>query len=125
MREATLNETMNVQEDVVEEVVRGIVIPTLWDNAGNPLRLSILTADEGEYAVSPRGMGRRLFAFLAEEVKARIERRLGSDHEEVVRVLSFTVVQRSRGEVEALPTQPVGHSTAADGTEDSGEWGAA
>jgi hypothetical protein len=120
-----LNETMNVQVDAVEEVVRGIVIPTLWDNAGNPLRLSILTADEGEYAVSPRGMGRRLFAFLAEEVKARIERRLGSDHEEVVRVLSFTVVQRSRGEVEALPTQPAGHSPAADGTEDSGDWGAA
>jgi hypothetical protein len=75
-----------------EIVVQGIVVPTLWDSVGNPLRVSILTADEGEYRVVPRGMGRRLLSFVTEEIRARVVDQ-GEGDGDVVKVISFTVVR--------------------------------
>ena len=100
------NERVGTVEPVTEEVVRGIVIPTLWDKQGNPLRVSILTADEGEFPVSPRGLGRRLFSFLTEEVKVRGTAEEGDSGSRLFRVLSFTVIQNGPGEApDAVPVR--------------------
>jgi hypothetical protein len=84
---------MSPTEITGETVVRGIVIPIAWDRFGQPLRVAILTPDEGEYPVAPRGLGRRLFRFVREEIKARIALEQGAEGEEQVRVLSFTIVR--------------------------------
>jgi hypothetical protein len=78
-----------------ETKVRGIVVPTAWDRFGSPLRVAILTRDEGEYPVSPRGLGRRLFRCLREEISARVVVEQDPDGGEVARVVSFTLVRRS------------------------------
>lgn len=53
-------------------VVRGLVVSVSWDPVGNPLRVAILTASEGEYLISPEGLGERLFECVRQEVEARI-----------------------------------------------------
>jgi len=78
--------------------VRGIVVPTAWDRFGNPLRVAILTPDEGEYPVAPRGLGRRLFRCLREEINARVVVEQDPDGGEVARIISFTLVGRSFGD---------------------------
>jgi hypothetical protein len=92
------------------EVVRGIVVPTVWDRAGNPLRVSILTADEGEYPVSPRGLGRRLFAFLTEEVRARVVVETDPSGNTMTRVVSFTVVKQNGNDFEPVVDVPPSRS---------------
>jgi hypothetical protein len=87
-----------------EIVIQGIVVPTLWDALGNPLRVSILTADEGEYEVVPRGMGRRLIAFVTEEIKARVVAQEDVEGD-VVKVVSFTVVRRAPGRTATIPVR--------------------
>ncbi len=90
-----------------ETKVRGIVVPTAWDRFGNPLRVAILTRDEGEYPVAPRGLGRRLFRCLREEVSARIVVEQDPDGGEVARVISFTLVRRSSRDDDASDTAPL------------------
>jgi hypothetical protein len=84
------NHRAHGDDDPVQVVVRGTVIPIAWDFVGNPLGVAILTADEGEYKISPRGLGRRLFRCLTEEVVARIVPRSDRDGEPIADVVSFT-----------------------------------
>jgi hypothetical protein len=49
-------------------VLRGLVSPLEWDDEGRPLRLALLTADEGEYEVRLEGAGLLLLDLLREEV---------------------------------------------------------
>ena len=80
--------------------VQGIVVPVLWDPVGNPLRVAILPVDEGEYPIAPRGLGRRLFRCLREEVRARLVLDPDLDDGGDASVASFTVVQRcDEGEI--------------------------
>jgi hypothetical protein len=81
----------SIEAMATETVVQGIVVPTVWDSTGNPLRVSILTEDEGEYRVIPRGMGRRLVSYVTEEIRARVVAQ-GDGDEDVVKVVSFTIV---------------------------------
>lgn len=74
-----------------EVVVRGLVVAVSWDSVGNPLRLAILTASEGEYSVSPEGLGESLFACVRQEVEARI---VIADDGEPVTLVEYTVVDR-------------------------------
>jgi hypothetical protein len=90
-----------------ETKVRGIVVPTAWDRFGNPLRVAILTRDEGEYPVAPRGLGRRLFRCLREEISARVVVEPDPDGGEVVRIVSFTLVGRSFGDDDPAGDPPV------------------
>jgi len=80
-----------------EMVVRGIVVPVSWDAVGNPLRVAILTSDEGEYQVAPSGLGRRLFSFLRQEIKARVLVPVDDDGRPV-KLVSFTLVNRRVGD---------------------------
>ncbi len=86
---------MNSGHSETEVVVRGIVVPVSWDVVGNPLGVAILTTDEGEYRIAPRGLGRRLFGYLREEVRARLVLRCESAGETVATIVSFTVVERN------------------------------
>lgn len=87
---------MDTTPNTDQVVIRGIVVPVEWDAIGNPLRVAILTADEGEYRVAPSGLGRRLFGFLRQEVKARVAvAEPAGDHP--VRLVSFTLVSNHSG----------------------------
>ena len=83
---------MEMMDEPQQIVVRGIVVPMAWDVAGNPLGVAVLTADEGEYRIAPRGLGRRLFDCLTEEVVARIVPRRDLMGESISEVVSFTRV---------------------------------
>ena len=93
-----------------ELVVRGLVVAVSWDSEGNPLRLAILTASEGEYLISPSGLGERLFECVRQEVEARIV--AAGEEGEPVALAGFTVVDQhvddrnrvgSSGLVEIVP----------------------
>lgn len=75
-----------------EMVVRGLVVAVSWDSAGHPLRLAILTASEGEYLVSPEGLGERLFECVRQEVEARIL--AAGEDEEFVTLVEYRVIDR-------------------------------
>jgi hypothetical protein len=93
-----------------EMVVRGLVVAVSWDSEGNPLRLAILTASEGEYTISPDGLGERLFECVRQEVEARIVG-AGEDGEPVAlvefRAIDQHVDDRSRvGPSDAVEIPP-------------------
>lgn len=75
-----------------EIVVRGLVVAVSWDSVGNPLRLAILTASEGEYLISPEGLGERLFECVRQEVEARIL--AAGEDGELVALVEYRVIDR-------------------------------
>lgn len=84
-----------------ELILRGIVVPTDWDGDGVVRRVSILTSDEGEYDVVPRGAGARLATHLRCEVLARAVHAGPGASSREVRITSFAVLEwDDRGEDE-------------------------
>ncbi len=83
---------MNSNEQSDYEVVRGIVLPTVWGAMGEPRLVAILTADEGEYNVAPTLAGVELLSHLKEEVEARILAKTGEWNRSTVTVVSFEVI---------------------------------
>jgi len=77
------------------EVVRGIVLPTVWSAMGEPRQVAILTPDEGEYNVAPVLAGEALLSHLREEVEARIVVKADRREGKAITVVSFTVVGAS------------------------------
>lgn len=105
---------MSTRFDGAEVVVRGIVVPVSWDGVGNPLRVAILTSDEGEYQVAPSGLGRRLFSFLRQEIKARVLVPADDDGRPV-KLVSFTLVNRR------IFDEPVAELPPPDGIPSGGD----
>jgi len=50
--------------------IRGVVIPTAWDNQGNVTGIAISSHDENEYQVDPKGKGPELLLHIRKEVEA-------------------------------------------------------
>lgn len=50
--------------------IRGVVIPTAWDDQGNVKGIAISSHDENEYQVDPRGKGPELLLHIRKEVEA-------------------------------------------------------
>ena len=50
--------------------IRGVVIPTAWDDQGNVTGIAISSHDENEYQVDPKGKGPELLSHIRKEVEA-------------------------------------------------------
>ena len=50
--------------------IKGIIIPSSWDEDGNIKEVSLHTSDEKEYRVEYGGVGKELLAHIHHEVEA-------------------------------------------------------
>lgn len=50
--------------------IRGVVIPTAWDEQGNVTGIAISSHDENEYQVDSKGKGPELLQHIRKEVEA-------------------------------------------------------
>ncbi len=50
--------------------IRGVIIPTAWDEQGNVTGIAISSHDENEYQVDPKGKGPELLLHIRKEVEA-------------------------------------------------------
>jgi hypothetical protein len=50
--------------------IRGVVIPTAWDDQGNVTGIAISSHDENEYQVDRKGKGPELLLHIRKEVEA-------------------------------------------------------
>jgi hypothetical protein len=50
--------------------IRGVVIPTAWDDQGNVTGIAISSHDENEYQVDHKGKGPELLLHIRKEVEA-------------------------------------------------------
>jgi hypothetical protein len=51
-------------------LIKGIVVPVDWDQAGEVQKIGVLTDDEGEYEVEPDGICDQLMIHLRSEILA-------------------------------------------------------
>jgi len=70
--------------------IRGVVIPTAWDDQGNVTGIALSSHDENEYQVDSKGKGPELLLHIRKEVEAT-----GTVREEegkkIVRIRKYTV----------------------------------
>jgi hypothetical protein len=50
--------------------IRGVIVPTAWDDHGNVTGIAISSHDENEYQVDPKGKGPELLLHIRKEVEA-------------------------------------------------------
>jgi len=70
--------------------IRGVVIPTAWDNQGNVTGIAISSHDENEYQVDPKGKGPELLLHIRKEVEAAGVVR-EEEGKKIVRIRKFMV----------------------------------
>ena len=70
--------------------IRGVVIPTSWDDQGNVTGVAISSHDENEYQVDPKGKGPELLLHIRKEVEATGVVR-DEEGKKVVRIRKYTV----------------------------------
>ena len=85
-------------------MVKGVVVPTDWDEHGNVVALAISSNDEKEYMVDKKGKGKELLGLIRKEVEVRgvISE---EDDREVIRVSRYTLVERPEPE-ESFSNKP-------------------
>ena len=70
--------------------IRGVVIPTAWDEQGNVTGIAISSHDENEYQVDPKGKGPELLSHIRKEVEAAGVVR-EEEGKKMVRIRKYTV----------------------------------
>lgn len=70
--------------------IRGVVIPTAWDDQGNVTGIAISSHDENEYQVDPKGKGPELLLHIRKEVEASGVVR-EEEGKKIVRIRKYTV----------------------------------
>jgi hypothetical protein len=70
--------------------IRGVVIPTAWDDQGNVTGIAISSHDENEYQVDPKGKGPELLLHIRKEVEAAGVVR-EEEGKKTVRIRKYTV----------------------------------
>jgi hypothetical protein len=84
--------------------IRGIIIPTAWDDQGNVTGIAISSHDENEYQVDHKGKGPELLLHIRKEVEvAGVVRE--DEGKKIVRIRKYTV----REEIETANIDPVGN----------------
>jgi 5S rRNA maturation endonuclease (ribonuclease M5) len=73
--------------------VRGLIIPTDWDDQGNVTGLTISTSLEEEYRIEPDRRGEELLAFVRERVKASGKIKLDAQGAKVMMVDSYQILE--------------------------------
>jgi hypothetical protein len=83
-------------------VVKGVVIPTDWDEHGNVVALAISSNDEKEYIVDNKGKGKELLGLIRKEVEVRgvITE---EDQRKIIKVRKYTLAEHSEPE-ESFPS---------------------
>jgi hypothetical protein len=72
--------------------IRGVVIPTAWDDQGNVTGIAISSHDENEYHVDPKGKGPELLLHIHKEVEAAGVVR-EEEGKKIVRIRKYTVME--------------------------------
>ena len=70
--------------------IRGVVIPTAWDDQGNVTGIAISSHDENEYQVDPKGKGPELLLHIRKEVEAAGVVR-EEEGKKIVRIRKYTI----------------------------------
>jgi hypothetical protein len=70
--------------------IRGVVIPTAWDDHGNVTGIAISSHDENEYQVDHKGKGSELLLHIRKEVEAAGVVR-EEEGRKIVRIRKYTV----------------------------------
>jgi hypothetical protein len=70
--------------------IRGVVIPTAWDDQGNVTGIAISSHDENEYQVDRKGKGPELLLHIRKEVEAAGVVR-EEEGKKIVRLRKYTV----------------------------------
>lgn len=70
--------------------IRGVIVPTAWDDQGNVTGIAISSHDENEYQVDPKGKGSELLPHIRKEVDAAGVVR-EEEGKKIVRVRKYTV----------------------------------
>jgi 5S rRNA maturation endonuclease (ribonuclease M5) len=78
-------------------VVKGVIIPTDWDEHGNVIALAISSNDEKEYMVDKKGKGKELLGLIRKEVEVRgvITE---EDQKKIIRVTKYSLAEHSEPE---------------------------
>ena len=81
--------------------VKGVVVPTEWDDYGNVVALAISSNDEKEYIVDKKGKGRELLSLIRKEVEVTgvITE---EDQKKIIRVSKYRLAEHADPE-ESLP----------------------
>ena len=85
-------------------VVKGVIIPTDWDEHGNVVALAISSNDEKEYTVDKKGKGKELLGLIRKEVEVRgvITE---EDQKKIIRVSKYNLAEHSELE-ESFSSKP-------------------
>jgi hypothetical protein len=85
----------NKKKKTNQTILRGIVLPTQWDDEGNVMRIAINTHDEKEYFIDFSGRGKELFGHLKEfvEVDGKIRENIGGHS--YIKVNNYTVLEKN------------------------------
>ena len=70
--------------------IRGVIIPTAWDDHGNITAIAISSHDENEYQVDPKGKGPELLLHIRKEVEAAGVVR-EEEGKKIVRIRKYTL----------------------------------
>lgn len=70
--------------------IRGVIIPTAWDDQGNVTGIAISSHDENEYQVDHKGKGPELLLHIRKEVEAAGVVR-EEEGKKIVRIRKYTV----------------------------------
>ena len=70
--------------------IRGVVIPTAWDDQGNVTEIAISSHDENDYQVDHKGKGPELLLHIRKEVEASGVVR-EEEGKKIVRIRKYTV----------------------------------
>ena len=74
--------------------IKGIVIPSGWDDYGNVKQVSLHTSDEKEYRVEYGGVGQQLMAHIHSKVEATGKIREQLDGHMYINVRSFFAFEK-------------------------------
>lgn len=70
--------------------IRGVIVPTAWDEQGTVTGVAISSHDENEYQVDPKGKGPELLLHIRKEVEATGVVR-EEEGKKIVRIRKYTV----------------------------------
>lgn len=56
--------------DRKQVIIRGLIVPSKWDDSGNVISLSIATFDEDEYLIEEDNVSEKIYNHIRETVEA-------------------------------------------------------
>ena len=76
-----------------QPLIKGIIIPSQWDDNGKIIGVSINTNDEKEYLIEPAGAGKDLLNLIHQKVAVRGKVRQRIDGNMLIRVTDCKTIE--------------------------------